>query len=158
MLEGQEMLQNHEALAQAVSKGAQNNRIDVHVGARIRMRRTLLGMSQERLGAELGVTFQQVQKYERGITRVGSSRLFELSKVLEVPVSFFFDEMKPAIEEAGSSEVTEAKDMQSLRGGVTPTERRETFRLVRAYSKITDPAIRKRIFELTKSISKVKDF
>jgi transcriptional regulator with XRE-family HTH domain len=152
------MLQNHEALAQAVNKGAQNNRIDMHVGARIRMRRTLLGMSQERLGAELGVTFQQVQKYERGITRVGSSRLFELSKVLEVPVSFFFDEMKPAIEENASSEMTEAKEMSSLRGGVTPTERRETFRLVRAYSKITDPAIRKRIFELTKSISKVKDF
>jgi len=64
--------------------------IDVHVGSRIRLRRTLLGMSQERLGEALGLTFQQVQKYERGVNRVGASRLFDLSRVLDVPISFFF--------------------------------------------------------------------
>src|SRR5690242_3673604 len=67
--------------------------IDVHVGSRIRLRRTLLGMSQERLGEALGLTFQQVQKYERGVNRVGASRLFDLSRVLDVPISFFFDDM-----------------------------------------------------------------
>src|SRR5580698_4530908 len=67
--------------------------IDVHVGSRIRLRRTLLGMSQERLGDSLGLTFQQVQKYERGVNRVGASRLFDLSRVLDVPISFFFEDM-----------------------------------------------------------------
>ncbi len=67
--------------------------IDVHVGSRVRLRRTLLGMSQERLGEALGLTFQQVQKYERGVNRIGASRLFDLSRVLDVPISFFFDDM-----------------------------------------------------------------
>src|SRR4051812_42442557 len=66
---------------------------DVHVGVRVRLRRTLLGMSQERLGDALGLTFQQVQKYERGANRIGASRLFQLSHILDVPVSYFFDEM-----------------------------------------------------------------
>src|SRR6478735_375235 len=67
--------------------------IDVHVGTRVRLRRTLLGMSQEKLGEALGLTFQQVQKYERGVNRIGASRLFDLSRVLDVPISFFFDDM-----------------------------------------------------------------
>src|ERR1700740_3487963 len=71
--------------------------IDVHVGSRIRLRRTLLGMSQERLGEALGLTFQQVQKYERGVNRVGASRLFDLSRVLDVPISFFFDDMPESL-------------------------------------------------------------
>src|SRR3954463_11032856 len=71
--------------------------IDVHVGSRIRLRRTLLGMSQERLGEALGLTFQQVQKYERGVNRVGASRLFDLSRVLDVPISFFFDDMPDSL-------------------------------------------------------------
>src|SRR5476649_2712366 len=71
--------------------------IDVHVGSRIRLRRTLLGMSQERLGEALGLTFQQVQKYERGTNRVGASRLFDLSRVLDVPISFFYDDLPEAL-------------------------------------------------------------
>src|SRR3990170_3875461 len=71
------------------------NPVDIHVGARVRLRRTLLGMSQEKLGEAIGLTFQQVQKYERGANRIGSSRLYDLSRVLEVPVSFFFEEMSP---------------------------------------------------------------
>ena len=77
------------------------NPIDVHVGKRLRLRRTLLGMSQERLGERLGLTFQQVQKYERGANRIGSSRLFELGQILDVPVSFFFDDMPRAETAAG---------------------------------------------------------
>src|ERR1700684_1602679 len=67
--------------------------IDVHVGSRVRLRGTLLGRAQERRGEALGLTFQQVQKYERGVNRVGASRLFDLSRVLDVPISFFFDDM-----------------------------------------------------------------
>src|SRR6188508_1301113 len=74
---------------------AKPNPIDVHVGSRVRLRRTLLGMSQEKLGEAIGLTFQQVQKYERGANRIGASRLFDLSRVLDVPVSFFFDDMDP---------------------------------------------------------------
>src|SRR5258706_10394778 len=69
------------------------NPTDVHVGARVRLRRTLLGLSQEKLGEAIGLTFQQVQKYERGANRIGASRLWELSGVLDVPVQFFFGEM-----------------------------------------------------------------
>ena len=69
------------------------NPIDVQVGSRVRLRRNMLGLSQEKLGEAIGLTFQQVQKYERGANRVGSSRLFDLARVLDVPVSYFFDEM-----------------------------------------------------------------
>ena len=129
--------------------------IDVHVGSRIRLRRTLLGMSQERLGEALGLTFQQVQKYERGVNRVGASRLFDLSRVLDVPISFFFDDMPDS--------VTSAFGMHSMRrtaGLADPQEtvaddtmsRRETLELVRAYYRITDPSLRKRVFDLIKSM------
>lgn len=71
--------------------------VDVHVGTRVRLRRTLAGMSQDKLGNALGLTFQQVQKYERGANRIGSSRLYQLSQILDVPVSFFFDDMPAEI-------------------------------------------------------------
>ncbi len=128
--------------------------IDVHVGSRIRLRRTLLGMSQERLGESLGLTFQQVQKYERGVNRVGASRLFDLSRVLDVPISFFFDDMPDSLaanfggvpnRRAGSVETQDPFGDDTL-------SRRETLELVRAYYRITDPSIRKRVFDLIKSM------
>ena len=129
--------------------------IDVHVGSRIRLRRTLMGMSQERLGEALGLTFQQVQKYERGVNRVGASRLFDLSRVLDVPISFFFDDMPDTLAAhpggTGRSRLGgfgEASDSF----GDDALNRRETLELVRAYYRITDPAIRKRVFELIKSM------
>ncbi len=84
------------------SKGFPNP-IDVHVGTRIRLRRTLLGLSQEKLGEAIGLTFQQVQKYERGANRVGSSRIYDLSRVLDVPISYFFDEMPGAVQDKSPS-------------------------------------------------------
>ncbi len=117
--------------------------IDVHVGSRIRLRRTLLGMSQERLGESLGLTFQQVQKYERGVNRVGASRLFDLSRVLDVPISFFFDDMPDSL-------AANFGGLPSRRAGTL--SRRETLELVRAYYRITDPSIRKRVFDLIKSM------
>jgi transcriptional regulator with XRE-family HTH domain len=131
--------------------------IDVHVGSRVRLRRTLLGMSQEKLGEALGLTFQQVQKYERGVNRIGASRLFDLARVLDVPVSFFFDDMpdamggNPAVNGRrggglGFSEAQEGFDDDTL-------HRRETLELVRAYYRITDPSVRKRVFDLIKSLA-----
>lgn len=128
------------------------NPIDVHVGGRVRLRRTLLGLSQGKLGEAVGLTFQQIQKYERGANRIGASRLFQLSRVLDVPVSFFFDDM---------SEELSNEDLRSFASDEedTPTlepdsmVKRETLELVRAYYRISDPAVRKRLFELTKSLS-----
>ena len=129
--------------------------IDVHVGSRIRLRRTLLGMSQERLGEALGLTFQQVQKYERGVNRVGASRLFDLSRVLDVPISFFFDDMPDSLSSSfgGQSGRRSTGFPDSPEGfGDDTLNRRETLELVRAYYRITDPAIRKRVFDLIKSM------
>lgn len=127
--------------------------VDVHVGSRVRLRRTLLGMSQEKLGEAIGLTFQQVQKYERGANRIGSSRLYELSRILDVPVSFFFDDMPGNVAASsyvggiaeGASEEYEAGD---------PLSKRETLELVRAYYKIGEPGVRKRLFELAKALAK----
>ncbi len=131
--------------------------IDAHVGARIRLRRTLLGLSQERLGESLGLTFQQVQKYERGLNRVGASRLFDLSRVLDVPIAFFFDDMPEQLSGRhgrGHSTLHTGgfADRQDAFGTDEALHRRETLELVRAYYRITDPAVRKRVFELVKSM------
>jgi transcriptional regulator with XRE-family HTH domain len=131
--------------------------IDVHVGSRIRLRRTLLGLSQERLGDALGLTFQQVQKYERGINRVGASRLFDLARVLDVPISFFFDDMPEAVgggppPPAGLALGGFAEGQDGF-GGDARLNRRETLDLVRAYYRISDPAVRKRVFDLIKSLA-----
>jgi transcriptional regulator with XRE-family HTH domain len=127
--------------------------IDVHVGSRIRLRRTLMGMSQERLGEALGLTFQQVQKYERGVNRVGASRLYDLSRVLDVPISFFFDDMQGQMAggEAGLAGFAERQEGFGAHAE-DPLAKRETLELVRAYYRITDPAVRKRVFDLIKSM------
>jgi transcriptional regulator with XRE-family HTH domain len=128
--------------------------IDVHVGSRVRLRRTLLGMSQERLGEALGLTFQQVQKYERGVNRIGASRLFDLARVLDVPIGFFFDDM-PEAAGAGLTNARRALGFADQQDGFEDEalHRRETLELVRAYYRITDPAVRKRVFELIKSLT-----
>ena len=123
------------------------NPIDVHVGARVRLRRTLLGMSQEKLGEALGLTFQQVQKYERGANRVGASRLYDLSRVLDVPVSYFFEDM--------GEETMAASPRYMVRATEDPPEmedgrmvQRETLELERAYYRIRDPEVRMLVQEL----------
>ena len=125
------------------------NPIDVHVGRRLRLRRTLLGMSQEKLGEAVKLTFQQIQKYERGANRIGSSRLYQLSQILDVPVSFFFDDMPPLEEGA----VPGLREGSPAPYEPDPMAKRETLELVRAYYRISDPAARKRLFELTKAIA-----
>ncbi len=129
------------------------NPIDVHVGQRVRLRRTLLGMTQEKLGAALGLTFQQVQKYERGANRVGSSRLFDLSRVLEVPIAYFFDEMSSAVAARSPSRLYGVAEARPLPFEPDPMAKRETLELVRAYYRIGDRKLRKRVFQLTKSLA-----
>jgi transcriptional regulator with XRE-family HTH domain len=137
------------------------NPIDVHVGKRLRLRRTLLGMSQERLGELLGLTFQQVQKYERGANRIGSSRLYELGRILDVPVSFFFDDLPEEL--AGSAAGYSLRGLAEESSGfehqdhALPLDRRETLELVRAYYRIADPAVRKRLFELAKALANLAE-
>ena len=125
--------------------------IDVHVGARLRQRRTLLGMTQTNLGDTIGVSFQQMQKYERGVNRISASRLFALSRVFDVSVQYFFDDMPTAV--AASSPTLgrgKAKKLPSYE--LDPMVTRETLELVRAYYKIKDVEIRKRLRELTKAL------
>ena len=125
------------------------NPIDVHVGGRVRLRRTLLGMSQEKLGQAVSLTFQQIQKYERGANRIGSSRLYQFAQVLDVPVSFFFDDMPAQVTGRGPGLSEDSPEKFEQEQFV----RRETLELVRAYYKIKDPMVRKRVFELTKAIA-----
>ena len=107
--------------------------VDIHVGGRVRLRRTLLGLSQTALGEAIGITFQQLQKYENGSNRISASRLFDLSRVLDVPVGFFFDGvLDPAVPATG----------ESPRFETDPMAKRETIELVRAYYKISDPYVR----------------
>ncbi|MBV9862005.1 MAG: helix-turn-helix transcriptional regulator [Alphaproteobacteria bacterium] len=123
--------------------------IDVHVGSRVRLRRTMLGLSQEKLGDAIGLTFQQVQKYERGANRIGASRLHELSRVLDVPVAFFYDETDPVRAPAlGGFAEPEAAAFDA-----DPLRKRETIELINAYYAIEDAVVRRRIFELAKALA-----
>src|ERR1044071_7899344 len=108
------------------------NPIDVRVGARLRLRRNMLGLSQEKLGEAIGLTFQQVQKYERGANRIGASRLWDLSRVLDCPVSFFFDEMDEETASASPRNLSlDTRDLEPREND--PMTKRETLELVRAY-------------------------
>lgn len=131
--------------------------IDVHVGQRLRQRRMLVGMSQERLGDTVDLTFQQIQKYERGSNRMGASRIFRFSQVLAVPVSYFYDEMATSIV-ANQAHVGFAENKQTaLDDDEMPQpdlmQRRETIDLVRAFYKITDPKQRRKVLELIKAMA-----
>ncbi|MBM3589123.1 MAG: helix-turn-helix transcriptional regulator [Alphaproteobacteria bacterium] len=147
---------------EANTKGEREHRaspIDAHVGSRVRLRRTLLGMSQEKLGEALGLTFQQVQKYERGVNRIGASRLFDLARVLDVPIGFFFDDLPP--EMGGNVAVRSRPALYGFAEAPGRFEdnnmsKRETLELVRAYYRITDPAVRKRVFDLIKSLAPIE--
>ena len=135
------------------SKGFPNP-IDVHVGARIRLRRTLLGISQSTLAETIGLTFQQVQKYEKGTNRVSSSRLVDLANALDVSVPYFFEEMSATVQGQTPAMLMDVKNLPRPSDEKDPMAKRETLELVRAYYKIQDPAVRKRVFELTKVIAK----
>lgn len=136
------------------------NPIDVHVGNRIRLRRTLLGLSQEKLASLLGLTFQQVQKYERGMNRVGASRLWDIGKVLEVPINFFYEDMDKSVANQSprmfslpdSQPVFLAEDVENF--DADPMQRQETIELVKAYYKIPNRKAAKHMHDLIIAMSK----
>ena len=123
------------------------NPIDIHVGSRIRLRRNMISMSQEKLGEALGITFQQIQKYEKGTNRVGASRLQQISNVLGVPVSFFFEDAP------GENQATGMAESQSTGFVVDFLSSSEGLQLNRAFSRISDPKVRRKIIELVRTLA-----
>lgn len=130
--------------------------IDVHVGSRLKLRRNQLKMSQEQMGKALGLTFQQIQKYERATNRMGASRLHQMSRLLNVPINWFFEEFSgAALPRSGFSD-----NKQTPLEGAPDADvfkRRETLDLIRAYYSITDPKQRRKVFELVKSMADDKE-
>lgn len=120
--------------------------VDIGVGGRVRSRRILMGMSQERLADQLGVTFQQVQKYEKGANRISASRLHDISQILDVPPGYFFEEI------TGVKLTNQTHAPKSTYAD--PLNRRETLELVRAYYRIADPKVRHDIAALIRSLAK----
>lgn len=123
------------------------NPIDIHVGSRVRLRRQLLKMSQEKLGDELGVTFQQIQKYERGANRVGASRLYRLSRALDVPVQFFFEGL---VDEAPIAGVAEGDQTPIVYDFIQSTD---GVTLAESFSRIKDGKVRRRVLELVRTLA-----
>ncbi len=132
------------------------NPIDVHVGGRLRTRRTLVGVSQMALGDAIGLAFQQLQKYETGANRISASRLYDLSQVLDIGIAYFFDGMDQATQKASPAQISRWKSMPSPKkpnGSENSWHRRETLKLVRAYYSIADPTIRDHLRKLAQSIA-----
>jgi transcriptional regulator with XRE-family HTH domain len=126
----------------------QANPIDIQVGNRVRIRRMLIGMSQERLGDLLGLTFQQVQKYEKGVNRIGAGRLFEVARILNVPVNFFYEGVSEGQPGLGESDGAPVMDFVSSGEGL---------QLSLAFMKIKDAKVRKRVLDLVKSLAEEEE-
>lgn len=123
------------------------NPVDTHVGARVRLRRTMLGLSQEKLGESLGITFQQVQKYEKGSNRIGASRLQRMSDVLNVPVAYFFEDAPGGAERGGLQEGSGSDHIADFLSSS------DGLQLNRAFVRITDPKVRRRIIDLVRTLA-----
>ncbi|SHO65033.1 Transcriptional regulator, contains XRE-family HTH domain [Pseudoxanthobacter soli DSM 19599] len=126
------------------------NPIDSHVGSRVRMRRMMLGMSQEKLGEHLGITFQQIQKYEKGTNRIGASRLQHIATVLQVPVSFFFEDAPPTPGAATSEGFSEDHPAAYVTSFLTSSE---GLALNRAFVRIRSGQVRRRVVDLVESLA-----
>jgi transcriptional regulator with XRE-family HTH domain len=143
-------LRTHQQDTTMIENKKKPNPIDIHVGSRIRLRRTMLGMSQEKLGESLGITFQQIQKYEKGTNRVGASRLQAISGILNVPVSFFFEDApdgNPANTPAGMAEASSSNYVVDFLSSS------EGLQLNRAFVKIGDQKVRRKIVDLVKALA-----
>ncbi len=130
--------------------------IDIHVGNRLRQRRTLLGLNQQKLGESVGLTFQQVQKYERGANRIGASRLFDFSLVLGVAVEYFFEDMPPEVKDRTTEVPAVSGDNLRAELKADPSIKRETLELVRAYYQIKNPVTRQDLYRLVSNLSSGK--
>ncbi len=129
----------------------QPSSIDEHVGRRVRLRRVLLGMSQQSLGDLLGVTFQQVQKYEKGANRIGASRLFSIAQVLNVPIQFFYDEFTP--DETAGARAPGLADRPQENFVVEFLASREGLELNKAFVRISNPAVRRSVLDLVRALA-----
>jgi transcriptional regulator with XRE-family HTH domain len=134
--------------------GRKPNPVDVHVGSRVRYRRMIIGMSQEKLGEKMNLTFQQIQKYEKGTNRIGASRLFQLSKILEVPVGYFFEDAFPGSAPSHASQSFQESEQEGFI--LDFVNSREGLDLNRAFAKIQDPKVRRRIIDLVRALSEEK--
>ena len=148
------MAQDRKSSGRMASKGFPNP-IDVHVGRKLQLRRTLLGLSQERLGSLIGLTFQQIQKYESGANRVSSSRLYDIARVLDIGIPYFFEGMTAEVEEQSPGHLPGAVPLVA-EDEKDPMARRETLELVRAYYQIRSAKVRKHLVDLTRSLGKTK--
>jgi transcriptional regulator with XRE-family HTH domain len=128
--------------------------VDVQVGNRVRMRRMLIGMSQEKLGELLGLTFQQVQKYEKGVNRIGAGRLFEIASILGMPIQDFFDGLTSLLPQSKSHGFAEPDESGSVMEFMSSGE---GLQLSAAFMKIKDPKTRKSVLDLIKNMSKDED-
>jgi transcriptional regulator with XRE-family HTH domain len=124
----------------------QANPIDAQVGSRVRIRRMLIGMSQEKLGDLLSLTFQQIQKYEKGVNRIGAGRLYEIARILGVPIEFFYEGVAGGPGPGGFAESESAPVMEFVSSG-------EGMQLSLAFMKIKDAKVRKRVLDLVKSLA-----
>lgn len=130
------------------------NPIDIHVGSRVRLRRMMLGMSQEKLGEHLGITFQQIQKYEKGTNRIGASRLQAIARVLSVPVAFFFEDAPGLAPVAGDQGF---EDQAATSYVVDFLSSSEGLALNKAFIRIKDPKQRRKVVELVKAMAGDED-
>ena len=156
-----------EVFGDRAERAGRASPMDVHVGARIKLRRTQMGLSQEKLGDAVNLTFQQIQKYERGVNRVGASRLFDLSVVLNVPVGFFYDDMPEllAVERGGQPSAQAARRASGFSEQrqdafdaaedvpVSRVSRPDTAEMVEAFERIADPIVRRSLLDMAKSLA-----
>ncbi len=137
----------------------QPNPVDVSVGSRVRMRRVMLGMTQEQLGDQLGITFQQVQKYEKGMNRIGASRLQQIAHILDVPVSFFFEETRsvpmPGVAHGLGAGLAEENGSGYYNGDASSSD---GLALAKAFSRIQDPRVRRRVIDLVETLADSQRF
>ncbi len=123
--------------------------IDAHIGSCVRLRRMQIGMSQEKLAGLLGLTFQQIQKYEKGTNRIGAGRLYEIAHLFGIPVSYFFEHAPQLIDDEGVGRTSVDADNHILKFASSP----EGFQLARAFMKVSDSRVRKRMIELVESLT-----
>jgi transcriptional regulator with XRE-family HTH domain len=134
----------------------QPNPIDIHVGGRVRMRRILMGMSQEKLGEEIGLTFQQIQKYEKGSNRISASRLYQISRILNVPVQYFFEDVPDSARNQTNSGNGD-RERGATREIIDFISSAEGLQMNKAFAEIGDPVVRRKLVELLKTLAEKPD-
>ena len=127
--------------------------VDAHIGARLRLRRQAVGISQEQLGAALGLTFQQIQKYEKGLNRIGAGRLFRISEILDVDISYFYEGIALRRSDGAGDGPAADEDAEAMRCFLASPE---GYTLSRAFARIDDADTRSRLLDLVRTIAEAE--